>query len=150
MTRAQSAARLSLEVMPGARLLKRLRTRCPRLGGASARWGWTRIWLVVGTDRGITEDDGGGAAGSASRGAGDASRSELASSGEGTSTGSRELDDGVFWQEELAFIAGVGGLKSRDYRESISRRFLGRVGGASLEAKIERDFGGIGSDPKPL
>jgi hypothetical protein len=87
--------------------------------------------VAVEEERGMTEEDGGEAGGSSCRGIGDASRSELASSGEGSATGSRELDDGVFGQEEeLAFIARLDRLKSRDYRKSISRRLLGHVGGS--------------------
>src|SRR6186997_881111 len=105
MTRAQSAAKLSLDVMPGARLLIRLSTRCPRVVWASDRsnadeeevcTGGTSTGPVevVGVDRATTEDDGGGTAASSSRGA----------SAEGSATGSLVLDGGVFWQEELAFI----------------------------------------------
>src|SRR5262245_18889737 len=115
MTRAQSAARLSLDVTPGARLLSRVSTRCPRLWVVSPRSedgatrnGGTRTGVaVLGVDSGTTEDDGADVGASSSRATGtDASRSELASA-EGTSTGSRELDCGVFWQEESAFIAGL-------------------------------------------
>src|SRR5262245_43900398 len=100
MTRAQSAARLNLDVRPGARLLRRVSTRRPRLAGAlrsdggTTRIGVTDAVVVDGADRGTTEDEGAGATSSSRETPADASRSELASAGEGTSTGNRELDGG--------------------------------------------------------
>jgi hypothetical protein len=86
----------------------------------------------AGTDNGTTEEEGGGTEASSAWGAAAPSR------GEGASTGNRELDGGVFWQEELAFIAGFDRLKSRGYRESISRRFLGQLGGAFAGSEDSR------------
>src|SRR6476619_4072230 len=104
MTRAQSAARLSLDVTPGASLLMRASTRCPRVvcasfrsttEGEDARMGGTSTGPgAPGVETATTEDGGARAAASSSRGASP------------DAIGNCELDGGVFWQEESAFIAG--------------------------------------------
>src|SRR6185436_12068093 len=98
MTRAQSAARLSLDVTPGASLLMRASTRCPRVvrpsfrsttEGEEARIGGTSTGpgaAGTGVETATTEDGGAGAAASSSRGA------------SAEAIGNRELDGGVFWQ----------------------------------------------------
>src|SRR5262245_31277440 len=97
MTSAQSAARLSLEVTPGARLL--IPSRTLRRRAVSPR-------LELAGKSGTKEErtDGGGAAslGATSVTSADESRSSAAD-GAGTSTSERRLDGGEFWHE-LVFI----------------------------------------------
>jgi hypothetical protein len=89
----------------------------------------------------MTKDEGESAVVSSSPGVGaDVSRASP-SAGEGTSTGSRELDGGVLWQEELAFIAGLGQIEITVQ----SRVDLAKVAGTvwwerSREQKIREDF----------
>src|SRR5215471_4040327 len=139
MTTTQSAARLSLEVSPGARLLIRASSRVGGAGSTRFAGASASMWL---TEWALSWPTGAGAApsvGTTSR------RAEgLAVSARAASSGSRRLaerdtagrdgrlsswdtmraDEGDFSQEELAFI----GMLKKTWLTP-SRVFPGRLGG---------------------
>jgi hypothetical protein len=86
-----------------------------------------------GTAVGVTTDDGAEEEVDGALSLGDPSSGESFAIVEGTSSAKRRAG-GVFWADELAFMVQQT-VKSRERRESISRRLLGDVGGTNSRSE---------------